>query len=526
MTSTIRALEVLPLLMRGEDRVETIFAYDPHSAFHHGVLELLGEYRCRVLPWEQVAEVGADAVLSASENIDLPDEECPVLILPHGIGFQKLVPDSRGPYTRLSGLVPDRLLARSWLVVSHPDQVSQLADAHPRAADRTVGLGDPWFERLQVGLDLRESYRAAMGVGPGQRLVVISSTWGPTSLLGGSPHLPSELLAQLPMDEYRVALVAHPNITSWHGSWQLSSIQAEALAAGLVLVPPTRGWQAAVTAADLVIGDHGSVTLYAAALGTPVLLAAFGSDAVPGTAGSLLGRCAPRLETSRPLRYQVESAIQSPSADLGRRLAQRAFGYGEGSVDRLRELLYCLLKLPEPPVHAPSLAFPAPELDIPQVRATVVTTSWQSEPDGRLAVTVIRKPAAVRGADSGSGSPATVQYLACREDEPDLRLAHSASVLIRSTPAVSSVQAIHWVRRAFELFPASWLTVARMPEGFVVAVRDGRIATASATGGRADSGLIAAAVYTCLRAGEPLDGTVVTLFAGGTEADVALRLRS
>ncbi|MFC7740294.1 hypothetical protein ACFQXA_03960 [Nocardiopsis composta] len=60
------------------------------------------------------------------------------------------------------------------------------------------------------------------------------------------------------------------------------------------LIPPEQGWQAALVAADAVIGDHGSVTYYAAALGRPVLLAAFDEgEVLPGSHIDLLGRAAP-----------------------------------------------------------------------------------------------------------------------------------------------------------------------------------------------------------------------------------------
>lgn len=69
-------------------------------------------------------------------------------------------------------------------------------------------------------------------------------------------------------------------------------------------------------AADAVVGDHGSVTLYGAALGKPVLLASFGSDAVPGTAADSLGRAAPRLDPLGDMVRQIRTAVgeHTPSA--------------------------------------------------------------------------------------------------------------------------------------------------------------------------------------------------------------------
>ncbi|MFC1418121.1 hypothetical protein [Streptacidiphilus cavernicola] len=528
VTSAVRALEVLPLLVRGDPRVDVVFAYDPGSAFHHGVLDLLHEHRCRVLPWHQIGEADPHLVLSASENLDLPDGDCPLLVLPHGIGFQKQVPDSRGPLTRLSGLVPERLLPRTWLAVSHPDELRQLAALDPRAAERAVELGDPCFERLRAGLGSRPAYRAALGVQDRQRLVVLSSTWGPTSLLGRDPALPSRLLAQLPLDGYRVALVTHPNVSSWHGSWQLDSLQADAVAAGLALVPPTAGWQAAVTAADVLVGDHGSVTLYGAALGRPVLLAAFGSDAVPGTAGSLLRHTAPHLDPDRPLAGQLASAVHDHRPEQGRRLAERAFGYGEGAVDRLRETLYGLLKLSEPDALVPRLAFPVPRLTLPRPPAALVdTTCAPSAQDpldqGRAVVEVRRRPAAVSAADREPPPRDGFRHLSCAQDEPDLQLLHSASVVHRAAPAATAVAARRWALAVLEDFPGCRLAAVPVDGGFLLSVRGGRLVRASVTGGGADPGLVAAALYSCLRAGIRVDDVTVELRVGDRELDVALR---
>ena len=523
VTSAVRALEVLPLLVRGDARVEVVFAYDPGSAFHHGVLDLLHEHRCRVLPWHQISEAAPDVVVSASENLDLPEGDCPLLVLPHGIGFQKQVPDSRSAGTRLSGLVPEHLLPRTRLAVSHPRELRQLAALDPLAAERALELGDPCFERLRASLGLRPAYRAAFGVQEGQRLVVVSSTWGSTSLLGVDPALPSRILAQLPLDEYRVALVTHPNISSWHGGWQLDSLQSDAVAAGLVLVPPTAGWQAAVTAADVMVGDHGSVTLYGAALGRPVLLAAFGNDAVPDTAGSQLQRSAPRLDPHRPLVEQIVSVLHDHRPEQGQRLAERAFGYGDGAAARLRSSLYELLKLSEPRTPVPRLAFAVPGHTLTRTRAALVDTVCTALGPGGVSVRVRRHPAAVCRQDQDLPLGG-LRHLSCAWDEPDLQLAHSASVVYQDAPAATAAGARCAALAVLEDFPACRIAAVQMPGGlFLLAVRSGSLVEASVVGGRADLGLVAAVLYSCLRDGVQVADVTIGLRVGTRELDVALR---
>ncbi|MFI1104840.1 hypothetical protein [Streptomyces melanogenes] len=526
VTSTARVLESLPALLRDDTRVSVVFAYDPTSAFDNGVLELLHDSGCRVMPWGQLGEITPDLIVSASENIDVPDGDCPVLVLPHGIGFQKFVPDSRARRTRLSGVVPDALLeaGRAWLAVSHPDQEAQLLASHPKTAGRTLLVGDPCFDELLVSTRHRDAYREALGVGPGQRLVMVSSTWGPTSLIGREPELPARLLAALPYDEYRVGAIVHPNVWSAHGSWQLRTAQATALDAGLSLVPPIHSWRPALVAADVVVGDHGSVTLYGAALDKPVLLAAFGGDAVPGTAGADLGRTAPRLDPAGDPRRQIEDAVHDHEPQRYAEVARRAFSDSGQALARLRTAVYQLLRLPEPPSRPPA----APIL-LPPDPPSAAVTSWRvvtavAEGAGQPVVTVHRFPAAV--CEDWAEGPGPYVHLACTDEERDPRLAESASVVVRARPAATAAGALGWIQNTLARLPGSGLAATGAGAGWLIGLRDGRVVEATATGPALDAGLSASAVYGCLRAGRPLDDTVVTLRVGGLrDADVVLRLR-
>ncbi|GAQ53948.1 hypothetical protein a10_03753 [Streptomyces acidiscabies] len=528
-TSAVRVLETLPALLRDDPRVTVVFAHDPTSAFNDGVLDLLRTAGCRVAPWEQVGRISPDLILSASENIDVPEGDCPVLVLPHGVGFQKLVPDSRSHRERLSGVVPDSLLesGRAWLAISHPAQEEQLLAAHPKAAGHTLLVGDPCFDELVESRDHRAAYREALGVAEDRRLVMVSSTWGPTSLLGSRPDLLPRLLAHLPLDAYRVGAIVHPNVWSAHGAWQIRTLQAAALEAGLLLMPAAHAWRPALVAADVVIGDHGSVTLYGAAAGTPLLLAAFGSDAVPGTAAHRLASLAPRLDTRGDLRRQVEDAVREHTPDRYAEVAAHAFAEPGHALARLRTALYDLLRLPEP-----SSAPPAPAmLPVPDPPAAPVT-SWQVTTGvtggATPTVTVRRFPAAVTAyGDPLPDSDALFTHLACADDERDRRLTESASVLVRRHRAPTPVAALRWIEDTLARFPGSLLAASAVRGGGCLAgLRDGRVVEAGVTGPVPDPGLPAAVVYACLRAGLALDDAQVTLYVDGVrDEDVVLRLR-
>ncbi|MFF8501596.1 hypothetical protein ACF07L_13245 [Streptomyces anulatus] len=533
VTSTVRVLECLPALLRGDARVTVVFAHDPTSAFGDGVLELLHDAGCRIIPWAQVRQAEPDLILTASENIDVPEGHCPVLVLPHGIGFQKQVPDSRGPRDRLSGVVPDSLLAsgRAWLAISHPSQEEQLLTSHPKAAGRTLLVGDPCYDELLVSAGRADTYRQALGVPAGHRLVVLSSTWGRTSLIGQDPDLAARILAALPYDEFRVAAIVHPNVWSGHGSWQIRNLLAPALEAGLMLVPHIHAWRPALVAADVVVGDHGSVTLYGAALGKPVLLGAFGSEAVDGTAAAELGRAAPRLNVLGNVREQISSALAGQAPDRFAAIAAGAFDRPGQALARLRTALYRLLDLTEPvSAPPPALYLGEPEATGAEVTAwTVISTvSPSADPD---TVTVRRRPAAVAPyGDVNRNEDETVgrfRHLVCDERERDRRLVESASVLLRGAPVPSSAAALRWIEDALDRLPGCRLAATALSGGgCLVGLRDGRIVEVSTSGPPTAPGPAAAVVYSLLRAAAPLDGVLVTLRIGARDEDVALRLRA
>src|SRR5690625_2155969 len=371
LTSAIRLLGALECF-RADSRVQVVFTVDADSAFSTGSQALLEREGAALIPWEQAAETPVDLVVTASENIDFSAFDAPAVVLPHGVGFHKYVPDSRGPERRLSGLVAEEHLAAKPIVlaVSHPEQEKQLFAASPHTAGATACVGDLAYDGLLAGAPLRRHYRERLGVADDRRLVLVSSTWGPEALIGRRPDTAAELLAELPVDRYRVAAALHPNVWSGHSSWQVRAWLARAREAGRLLLPPERGWEAAVVAADCVIGDHGSVTFYAAALDRPVLLGAFGAEAVPGTPVAAFAESAPRLGPPGGLRGEVESAIGGHVPGRYAGPAERALARRGEAFTALRELFYELLGMPvpdAPPVlrapadpvaeHTPPLSF-------------------------------------------------------------------------------------------------------------------------------------------------------------------------
>ncbi|WTC02368.1 translation initiation factor 2 [Streptomyces albidoflavus] len=300
-----RLLDVLPVF-DGDDRVRVRFTLVPGSRFDVDALTALDRTGARTMPWREACATRHDLVLTASPKGDLHLLPGPRALLPHGAGFGKALDDEG------SGLDPVHLLAdgKPWAdlhALAHEEQALRLARHCPEARPAVV-VGDPTADRLLRSLPAREEYRAALGTGP-RHLVVLSSTWGPESLVARRPGLAAELLALLPHDAYQVALVLHPNAHSRTGGFDLARWMAPALRAGLVLARPHEEWAALLVAADAVVTDHGSTGLYAAALGRPVIGAYDGGhELVPHSPMARLLAETPHLAAARDLPAALEAA--------------------------------------------------------------------------------------------------------------------------------------------------------------------------------------------------------------------------
>jgi hypothetical protein len=497
LTSTLRVLEALATLA-GDVRLRVCFTVNDSSPFSGGVRQLLADLGARVIPWDAARREPFDLIVTASENTELTGFDAPILVLPHGVGFQKLLPDTRPTDPPPSGgAVPLRLSGslrredvagrRVTIAVSHQDQAAQLIEHSPFLAGRTAVVEDPVHTRLLASRRLREHYRP-----DGRRLVVLASTWGKNSLLGRWPDLAVRLLAELPADEYRVAAILHPNIWTGEGAWQINFWQARALRAGLMVMPPEGSWPALLVAADCVVGDHGSVSMYAAAADRPLLLAPLTGETVPGTAMAHLAEVAERLEPRRSLHDQVVAAITGHKPD---RFADVTAGAFSPQARPLRSVFYRLLELDEPAYKQPLLAFPVPEPEGTPPSAFAVYTRLSG-----AVVEVRRVPAA---ADSpGTAPDGWWRHLAVEDGERDQPLWESASVLVSPPRPVPGRTA-----------------VVPGPDGATITLPDGTRIEAE---GRGDPMLLSAVVWTLSQADRPLDGSV-TLRVGDASLPVSLR---
>ncbi|MFE9250083.1 hypothetical protein [Streptomyces sp. NPDC007088] len=319
LTSATRLMDVLTLLDPA-DGIEVTCAVNPGSAFADGLPAYFAELGVPVLPWEEAVRRRWDLALACAVHPSMRGVRGPLMVLPHGAGYNRLVRESTGDGGSPAGLSRRELTHRGHVVpaaigVSHEEQLRRLARSCPPAAGRALVVGDWCFDRVRASLPLRDAFRERLGVGS-RRLVVLHSTWGAHSLLGRCPALPRRLLSALPVDEYAVAAVLHPNVWARQGRYAVFRRLADEVDAGLTLIPPDEGWRATIIAGDVVVGDHGSTSFYGSALDRVTLLAATGAGELdPASPAFAFGGTAPRLDPEGDLHAQITTAFDRFTSD-------------------------------------------------------------------------------------------------------------------------------------------------------------------------------------------------------------------
>ena len=367
LTAATRLADIMPLL-ESDRRVQVVYTCAPGSASPGWTAEYLQRLGALVIPWRLATRTQFDLAVAAGYP-QLERLHAPVLHVPHGIGFNKYLKrwDGAGPEAgremggmeRASLIYRGRVIPSAMVVPTHRD-LQRLRRGCPEAATVATVAGDPAFDRLAVSMPSRERYRQVLGA-QDRTLVVVSSTWGPGSLLQRWPDLLAELARQLPPDSYRVAAVVHPNVWAWSGRRQLRAWLAEPMRAGLALLPPENGWRAALAAADCVVGDHGSVTCYAAATGCPVMLASFPAGELdPDCTVVRLAKVAPMLTPGEDLAAALSQAARSWTPARHRMIRDLVTDAPGRSAGLIRALMYQLLNLAEPDCAPAASPVPAP----------------------------------------------------------------------------------------------------------------------------------------------------------------------
>ncbi|MGF1428049.1 hypothetical protein [Kitasatospora sp. LaBMicrA B282] len=345
----------LLVLFHGDLRVNVVFTVAPH-AFNDGTERVLADLGGAVLPWQRAVETEFDLILTAGSQ-GMEQLRGPLVRLPHGAGHIKLSRPVDGLAGTIGGMGrgyltwDGRLVPRAF-ALAHREDLATLADSCPEALPITEVVGDAGYDRLAAGLPHRAAYRRALGLRADERFVLVCSTWG----LGSAFHRLDALLPRLlglPPERYRAALLVHPNVWSGHGGWQVRSWLSGGAQGQLTLLPPETDWRPLLIAADFIIGDHGSVTLYGAMTGAPILISQYPFRTVnQRSPGAQLARTAPALSPGRPLEEQLAYAAERYRPQEYAEIAARISSEPGAFHANMRRLLYRILELGEP-AHRP-----------------------------------------------------------------------------------------------------------------------------------------------------------------------------
>jgi hypothetical protein len=368
VTAGTRLGDVVPMLEQ-DPRIQMIYTHPPCALFSAGTPEFLSRLDGVTVPWETAITQRFDLALAAHPGL-LEWVHAPIASLPHGTVGSKY--ESRwgmnGPAASRSvaGLDRSRLVHHGRViaaahVVPTREQLDLLRASCPEAAAVAVIAGDPCYDRLAASANLRLKFREKLQT-RARQLITVTSTWGPGALLQEHRDLVSELTQALPEGSYQVAAIIHPNAWAWHSPRQLRSWYIDALERGLKLIHPEEGWRATVAASDVVIGDHGSVTAYAAAAGIPVMLGAHPADEIaPGSLAMQLASFAPKLRRNRPYPPQFAATIDAWTQERHAAVRTRVTDFPGQAAALIRSHLYRMMKLAEPPGPPQTQPVPAPQ---------------------------------------------------------------------------------------------------------------------------------------------------------------------
>lgn len=364
-----RLLDLLPLFA-SDLRIEVKFTVAPH-AFHHGARDFLRELGAIALPWQQAVKTRFDLALAAGSQ-GIEQVQAPLIRLPHGAGHIKLsrevdTEDTGGQRTA-SGLgrrflMWDGKVVPTAFVLAHQEARTQLEQACPEALPVAQVVGDPCYDRIAVSLPQRSRYRRALGLAKGHKLLLVTSTWGLGSSFNRLDALLPRLLSELPPRQgHRIAMLVHPNVWAGHSPFQVRAWLSACSRHGITLLGPETDWRAPLVAADAIIGDHGSVTLYGTMTRAPILLARFPQDDVnPASPAADLALAAPALSPVHPLEEQLAYAAAEYPAQEYQRIAARISSEPGRFNRNMRGLVYRTLGLGEPAYSPVTEPVPLPE---------------------------------------------------------------------------------------------------------------------------------------------------------------------
>lgn len=271
-TTLERSVELAQHLFK-DIRIQTFFTVpDNRSSFGNDLELRIHQKHLPFIPWQQARATSFDLGIIASSIDDFPELDMPLLLISHGPGATSNR-SLHGVNNAHSDISTASISKHSRTICLVSEDERALYSSHRDL----ITIGDPVFDSLFLSIHHRQEFRNALQAET-RKIIVVSSTWNLNSSVASHPQFINELLQRLPQDEYIIAAILHPNIWVGHGEWQIYTWLHDAIDAGLRLIPYDGGWQATIVAADYVLGDNGSVSIYANELGIPTGLISYSPD--------------------------------------------------------------------------------------------------------------------------------------------------------------------------------------------------------------------------------------------------------
>lgn len=394
-----------------------------------------------------------DLAIACSPNGSIERIEAPLLILQHGPALSK--PAAKNDTLALIDRLRERHYQSLLLAPSNNDGLGK--SPHWLRVEKA---GDPIYDSLTAHAQFCATYKEALQVHD-QKLITISSTWGPSSLISKHPLLAKRLLQTLPANEYALALVLHPYVWAAHGEWQIKTWFRRELNAGLLIIPHMQGWQATILASDCAVGDHGSVTHYAAALGIPTILAASSVTSSERETSIVENTMAHSkfFEDAGDVIHFVDGLAKnensiSPTAD-------EVFPYAGQAIKRIRSFAYELLGIPEPR-HTNDLLDIAPPKPISAKNYAYRTTARRISQEKGTNIEIKVYPVALPSDDISYDG----MIIAFVHATPN-NLNQEANILVEMTPCDG-----YCPESLFERYHRCSYVVTRLPHGWYLKKRD------------------------------------------------------
>jgi hypothetical protein len=344
-----------------DDRRLTFAITQGEDDFGGGVAATISQLGLPILPWGDAVAEQWDLAFFGTHGGEIFFSRAGTKVhIQHGLGAGKLVAGDDFTYGPRWALSNGRLKYNLMLEASHAVERSAIAACPPLAGVIAV-VGDLLADRLLASRALRDQYRAALGIQPGQVVVLFASTWGRHGILGATGTRLLERALTVP--DYAVMLTAHPHVWERRRNdrtprWDRRL--APLTAAGLRVCGPDESWVPYLVAADLAVIDHGSLGLYFALLQRPtVCIPVPATEINPRSPIAALREHSPLVTTPDDLLRAIEDARRMHGSELPAARCGEIVSYPGEAAMRTRVVLYQRLPAPEPTVPAPAIE-PAP----------------------------------------------------------------------------------------------------------------------------------------------------------------------